>query len=105
LPFRHERGGRNDSAAAPLAGWIIGQVSGHKKIRRSRQGNREERLIIRVGQIQIGFSAGIKGQPVRVNFVLHFADALRIKLEARAGEDFGIFSKDALVMTNLDGSR
>ena len=104
LPLRHERGGRNDGASPPFVMWIIGQVSGHKKIRRSCQCNREERLIIRVGQIQRRMRWS-EWNTIQLKFKQNIPHASRIKSETGPRQDFRLFGQDALVMADLHRSR
>ncbi len=97
----HELGWRNDRATLPLLGRVIGQIAGDQKIRRTRERNGEKRLVILVGQVQIGLSAGINGQTVLFKFVQHFADSPGVKLKSWAREYVGVLSQDAVVVANL----
>ena len=55
--------------------------------------------------MQVSLVSRNDGQAVHFEFGQDFADALRVKLETWTSEDFGILSKDSLVMTNLDSTR
>jgi hypothetical protein len=62
-PIFDERSGRNNRATSPFVRRAISQITGHKEIRRGRERNGEKRFIIWVGQIKLGFPAGINPKP------------------------------------------
>ena len=98
----HERGRRYYAAPATPLLWIISHVTGNQEIHRRRERNGKKGLVVNVWQVQAALLAGINRQTIFFNFRDNIANALGIKFEARASKDLLIFSKDALVVTNLN---
>jgi len=82
---------------------IISHVSRYKIVGRGNQCDVKKWFVIRIGQIQncIGWD---KRQSIHLKFDQHLPDTDWVKLETGPGKNFRVLGKDALVMTDLDGS-